>query len=153
MRVRKSALIFKSFLVGFSALVLACNKIETGKSLQKKDVERLRSFQLLDEGETIFAFYSEYKNEVAGNFYTDKRIASYWIDAENKSTTKRVFAYYRQIKSIDTVMYAGATYCPYLRVTKHDNTTFDVYFDGKPELVRAAFQEAIGIWLTHKQPQ
>ena len=76
----------------FSFLLLsACNHIETGDALSKTDIQRIQKLNLLDKGEKIYKFYSEFKNEVAGNFFTDKRIAKYWIDEKDK--TKDVTAF------------------------------------------------------------
>jgi hypothetical protein len=129
------------FLVLFS-----CNKIETGQTLTKTDIVRIQNLKLLDSGETIIKFYSEYKKSVAGNFFTDKRMASYWADERDSTKNSWASAYYSEIKSIDTVFYAGATYCPYMLVTKTDNSTFKVCVDGKREEIKSFFEEAINKW-------
>ena len=135
----------------FSLVILtACNHIETGDTLSKTDVERIRKLNLLDKDEKIYKFYSEYTNNVAGNFYTDKRMASYWYDGHDKTKDKNVFAYYPDIKTIDTIFYAGATYCPYMLVTKMDNSQFKVCVDGKRKEIRAFFEEALSIWKQKK---
>lgn len=90
----------RKFLFISILLFASCNKIETGDTLGKTDVERIRSLNLLDKDEKIYKFYSEYKNKVAGNFFTDKRMASYWIDKHDKSKDKRVFAYYPDINQL-----------------------------------------------------
>ena len=102
------------------------NHIETRDTLSKADIEYIQSLKLLDKGEKFCKFYSEYKKKVAGNFFTDKRIATYWIDERNKKKNKISFAFYPDIKSIDTVYEAGVTYSPYMLVTKKDNTKFKV---------------------------
>jgi hypothetical protein len=76
-------------LFQLSALLILCsacdNKIETANTLTKQDFDRLQSINLLDTAEQVYKFYSEFKNSVAGNFYTDKRLASYWLDEHDKS--------------------------------------------------------------------
>lgn len=135
----------KTFL--FSLLLLAaCNIISTGDTLSKTDIERIQKLNLLDKDEKIYKFYSEFKNEVAGNFFTDKRMATYWIDKKDKTKDVTAFAFYQDIKSIDTVYDAGATYCPYMLVTKTDNTQFKVCVDGKREEIKEFFEEALNKW-------
>ncbi len=132
-------------------ILTACNHIETGDALSNTDIQFIRSLNLLDKDEKIFKFYSEYKNKVAGNFCTDKRMAKYWIDEKDKSKDEISFAFYPDIKSIDTVYYAGATYCPYVLVTKKDNTQFRVCVEGKSNEIKVFFEEAIAKWKEHKK--
>lgn len=141
----------RKFLFVLILLIVACNNIETGDTLSKGDIERIQLLKLLDKDEKIYKFYSEFKNEVAGNFFTDKRIASYWIDERDKSKDKRVFAYYPDIKSIDTIFYAGATYSPYMLVTKQDSSQFKVCVDGKRNEIKEFFEEALSIWTQKKR--
>lgn len=122
------------------------NRIETDKTLSNGDKTYIQSLNLLNKEETIYKFYSEFKNKVAGNFFTDKRIAKYWIDERDTSKDIIDFAYYPDIKSIDTVCYAGFTYCPYMLVTKNSNSQFKVCVDGKREEVKLFFEEAISKW-------
>lgn len=56
-----------------------------GDTLEKTDIERIKKLDLLDRNEKIDKFYSEFKNEVAGNFLTDRRITKYWIDERDKT--------------------------------------------------------------------
>ncbi len=128
----------------------ACNKITTGDKLDKKDIRRIQQLGLLDKGETIIKFYSEFKNSVAGNFFTNKRLASYWQDEQKNSKNKVNSAFYRDIISIDTVFYAGATYSPYMSVMRKDSSTFKVCFDGNRGEIRRTFLEAIETWRKNK---
>jgi ribosomal protein L31 len=137
-------------LFGLFALIILCascgNKIETSSTLTKQDIDRLRSLNLLDTNEQLYKFYSEFKKSVAGNFYTDKRLASYWLDEHDKSKNKIEFAFYKDIAKIDTVYYAGATYCPYLRITRDDSSYFKVCVDGKKKEIKDFFNDAIAKW-------
>jgi hypothetical protein len=60
------------------------------------------------------------------------------------------FAFYKDIKSIDTVYNAGATYSPYMLVTKTDSTTFKVSVNGKKEEIKSFFEDALNIWQQNK---
>ena len=135
-------------------IILAClvllasckNNIETAKTLTAKDIKRIQKLQLLDKGETIYQFYSEFRKSVAGNFYTDKRLANYWLDDVSEAKTQINSAYYNNILKIDTVYHAGLTYCPYLLVTKKDSSSFKVCVEGSREQIRGFFSGAIEQW-------
>lgn len=120
--------------------------------MKKQDFDRLYSLNLLDTNERLYKFYSEFKNSVAGNFYSDKRLASYWLDEGDTSKNKVEYAFYKDIAKIDTVYYAGATYCPYMRITRTDSSSFKVCVDGKRQEITDFFNEAIRIW-KHKSKQ
>lgn len=129
-----------------SFLFSCSNHIETGDTLSDTDIKYIQSLNLLDKDEKIYKFYSEFKKKNAGNFFTDKRIAKYWIDDRDKEKNQVQFAFYRDIKSIDTVYYAGATYSPYMRITKLDSTQFKVSVNGKKEEIKSFFEDALAKW-------
>lgn len=132
------------------SFLFSCNHIETGNSLKKSDIEYIQNLHLLDKGEKIYKFYSEFKKKNAGNFFTDKRIAKYWIDNRDKEKNQISFAFYPDIKSIDTVYNAGATYSPYMLVTKTDGTQFKVSVNGKKEEIKSFFEDALAQWKQRK---
>ena len=132
------------------SFLFSCNHIETGDSLSKSDIEYIQSLKLLDKDEKIYKFYSEFKKKNAGNFFTDKRIVKYWIDERDKEKNQLSFAFYNDIKSIDTVYDAGATYSPYMLVTKSDSTTFKVSVGGNKEAIKSFFEDALNTWHQHK---
>lgn len=134
----------------FLIFLFSCNHIETGDSLGRSEKEYIRSLKLLDENENIYKFYSEYKVKVAGNFFTDKRIAKYWIDEKYKDNDLMVFAFYKDIKLIDTVYNAGATYTPYMLITKTDGTAFKVSVNGKKAEVKSFFEDALNMWRQYR---
>ncbi len=136
-----------SFMLSF---LFSCNHIVTGNNLSKSDIEYIQSLKLLDNDEKVYKFYSEFKKRNAGNFFTDKRIAKYWIDERDKEKNQLTFAFYKDIKSIDTVYNAGATYSPYMLVTKLDSTTFKVSVYGKKEEIKSFFEDALKTWQQHK---
>lgn len=131
-------------------LLLSCNHIQKGNSLSKADIDFIKSLHLLDDGEKIEKFYSNYKKKVAGNFFTDRRLAVYWVDTQYEEKNERSFAFYKDIKAIDTVYDVDLTYCPYLRVTKYDGTQFKVCVEGSKREVKAFFEEALNEWQKEK---
>jgi len=136
----------KYFFILLLFSLFSCNKIENSHSLNQEDIALIKKLKLLDQNETILKFYSEYKKQIAGNFFTDKRAASYWVDKRDSSKTIIQFAYYSDIAKIDTVYYAGLTYCPYALITKKDHTTFKVCVDGNKQEIRSFFEELLLQW-------
>src|SRR5258708_37521427 len=123
-------------------LFLSCNHIETGNTLGRSDVQYIEKLGLLEPGEKIHKFYSQYKNKNAGNFFTDKRMAKYWIDEKDKGKNEFSFAFYPDIASIDTFYYVVLTYCPYMLVTRLDGTQFKVCVEGSREDLKSFFEVA-----------
>ena len=129
------------------------NHIEPGSKLSNSDVALIQRLHLLDRGERICKFYSEYKTKVAGNFFTDKRLACYWMDERDKSKDRIAFAYYPDIIAIDTVYNAGVSYSPYMLVRAKDGSGFKVCANGSHEEIKAFFEEAIQQWRLHQLPE
>jgi len=150
--MKHSKVTLSNCLLIYVLLLTGCsnNKIETDRTLNNRDKEYIQSLHLLDSTEKIDRFFSEYKNKVAGNFFTDKRIAKYWIDERDKTKNIVTSAFYSEIKSIDTVYNADITYCPYMLVTKMDNSKFKVCVDGKREDIKNFFEEALIKWKQSK---
>ena len=143
----------KSILINFVSLVLlvSCNKIETNDTLNKSDISLIQDLNLIDENERIIKFYSEYRKENSGNFFTNKRVAKYWIDKEDESKNVINSAFYKDIKSIDTVYNAGLTYCPYLMISKIDGTSFKVSVEGDKTEVKSFFVDLLKEWDKNKR--
>jgi hypothetical protein len=141
----------KIYITIMLSFLFSCsNHIETGDTLSEADIKYIQSLNLLDKDEKIYKFYSEFKNKTAGNFFTNRRIAKYWIDDRSKEKNQLSFAFYPDIKSIDTVYNPGVTYCPYMLITKSDSTQFKVCADGKQEDIKSFFEDAIKQWQQHK---
>jgi hypothetical protein len=131
--------------------LISCNHIETGDTLKESDIKYIRNLRLLDSDEKIYKFYAEFKKDRAGNFFTNKRITTYWIDIRYKEKNEVSFAFYPEIKSIDTVFDAGKTYLPYLLITKSDNTQFKVVVNGKKDAIKSFFEEALKLWSKNRK--
>lgn len=130
--------------------ILEKQGILSEEKLSAKDLNRIRSLKLLDKDEHIIKFYSNYQRKVAGNFYTDKRLAMYWLDEYHEEDRKVRSAFYSDIIAIDTTANVSSTYCPFLLVTQKDSTQFQVYVDGTPQEIKAFFEEAIQLWQKQK---
>ncbi|MBZ4034516.1 hypothetical protein K6T82_07045 [Flavobacterium sp. 17A] len=106
----------------------------------------IKSLHLLDKDEIIHKFYSQNTKRTAGNFFTNKRIASYWIDKRNPKRNEIYFAFYHDIIKIDTIHFVGATYCPYTTITKKDKSIFNVYVDGEKSEIKSFFKDLLFQW-------
>jgi len=137
---------FKYSLLIFLVVLASCNKIETQETLSEKNIIFIKDLKLLDKNEVILKYYSENTKETAGNFFTNKRVASYWIDKRNSQRNLIDFAFYHDILKIDTISFTGITYCPYALITKKDKSTFKVSVDGKKEQVKSFFNDLIFQW-------
>jgi hypothetical protein len=139
------------YFVFMLCFLFSCsNRIETGDTLSQDDIKYMQGLNLLDKDEKVYKFYSEFKKKTAGNFFTNKRIAKYWIDDRNKEKNQVSFAFYPDIKSIDTFYNAGSTYCPYMLVTRSDSSQFKVCADGEKKDIKSFFEDAIMQWQQHK---
>ncbi|WPO77218.1 hypothetical protein [Flavobacterium sp. KACC 22761] len=126
--------------------VFSCNKIENHHSLNKEDIVFIKSLGLLEPDENIYKFYSEDTKQTAGNFFTNKRVATYWIDKRNPENNQLKYAFYKDIVKIDTGKRAGATYCPYALITAKDNTKFEVSVDGSNQDIKSFFKDLLIEW-------
>lgn len=137
-------------LVFISLFLLSCNRIETGATLSPDELAFIRGVGLLDPGETVHRFYSNFTLRKAGSFFTDKRMASYWLDGRDTRQHRREYAFYSDIAAVDLVFHVPDFDCPYLQVRRKDQTTFRICVDGSQEQVQQFYQEALGAWNAHR---
>jgi hypothetical protein len=126
--------------------ITSCQDIETGDSLDNKTISKIKEIGLLGDDEKIIKYYSNFQKDKAGNFFTDKRIAHYWLDEHNDSKTDISFAYYQDIISIDTNFKVHDFDIPYMTVRKRDSTIFKVYISGTYRQEKAFCEEAMKLW-------
>ena len=144
----------------FSLLILAgvsaCSHIKTGDRLSTADINYIKGLGILDKDEKIILFESHTGTlnslKTSGSYFTDKRIASYWIDNSNKQQTTINSAYYSEIDTIKTVDLSHAlTMASYLSVVKNDGQTFNVFISPNEEETLRFFSTAISEWRQHSQ--
>jgi hypothetical protein len=112
----------------------ACNNIYQGDQLSAKEIAQIRTLGLLSADEKIYQFYSNNRGvKGAGNFYTTKRIAHYWLTKRDRQVD---FAYYRDVARISLTSHpAGDFTIPFLTIVRKDSTQFRIYVDGnEPEI-------------------
>ena len=138
------------FLLAFISLtcLLSCSneKIETGNTLDKQTVSLIKSLGLLDKNEQIIKYYSNFEKDKAGSFFTNKRVAHYWLDMHDRNKSDSTFALYNDIISIDTVYEVPDTFSPYMEMTLKDSTTFRAYVGGTKNEIKSFFEDAIATW-------
>ncbi len=139
----------KNRLLILLLILTACGGVVNGDKLSKSDIQKIQTLGLLDSDETIIKFYG-YKKSVEGNFFTNKRFASYWQDEHDATKNEINSALYKDVIFIDTVCYAGLTYSPYMLITRNDNSTFKVCFYENKKEVKKIFEEAIAKWQSVK---
>jgi hypothetical protein len=134
-------------MVILSSLYISCSyKSKQGDELSTSQLNYIKSLGLLDE-EKIILFDTQADLKTSGNFFTDKRLASYWIDKRDSSKNSIQSAFYAEIDSIKTKdLTKSLTYASFLKITKHDGTNFHVYIDGDSAEVWTFFNRAITTW-------
>jgi hypothetical protein len=130
-----------------SVILISCGGEYSKQSLTKEDTVRIRRLGLLDTTESIIRYTANYEKEVAGNFYTNKRVAQYWIDERYADRNLINYAYYKDIIRIDTTYNTTSlTQASYLTITKSDASSFKVYITGNKQEVQGFYQEVLNRW-------
>jgi hypothetical protein len=129
-------------------ILLSCDhSARNGTELSQADRDYIKGLGLLDDNENIFLFSGQSDFKTSGNFFSDKRIASYWIDKRDKTKSSADFVLYSEIDTILTMdLSRTLTYASYMQVVKHDGKTLMVYVDGDSTEVRTFFERAISEW-------
>lgn len=144
--------LFGLFLGLILVVITSCDrKLDAGNDLSNKDKEFIRSLGVLDNNENIILFDSQGSGfnarETSGNFFTDKRIASYWIDHRDPSKTSIEYAFY---VDIDTIWrypkFRSLTLASYLEVHRRDGTKFKVYVSTDSVRTWDFFNKALEQW-------
>jgi hypothetical protein len=134
-------------LLLFSIITSCTLNDRTEKNLSSKEIEFIKNTCKLDKDETILLFetnagFSGYKQ--GGNFITNKRVVSYWIEDEEKTVET---AYYYEIDSIKLVDKSTAvTLASYLFIYKSDGLNFELYIDADSSRLNSFYNKTIEIW-------
>jgi hypothetical protein len=131
-----------------TSILLSCNhSTRNGADLSKADLDYIRGLGILDNNENIILFDSQSDFKTSGNFFSNKRIASYWIDKTDKTKSSVDFGLYREIDTILTTdLSRSLTHASYLKVVKHNGKAFKVYVDGDSTEVWTFSNQAISEW-------
>jgi hypothetical protein len=144
--------ILKLIVFAVGLIISSCGRdLETGDDLSTQDREFISELGILDDEENIILFDSQGGGfnglKTSGNFFTDKRIASYWIDKRDTTKTSIDYAFY---VDIDTIWrypkFKSLTYASYLEVHKRNGTKFKVYVDADSTRTWDFFNRALQEW-------
>ncbi len=140
------------FLFSILFLAVSCSWTEKNENnLSAKDLSFIRSLGILDTDEKILLFESNggiSGLKQSGNFVTDKRIASYWIE-NNK--TEMNFAFYAQIDSMKlNDKTTAVTMASSITIYANDNTTFELYVDADSARLNQFYNQTIQLWEKNK---
>lgn len=135
-------------IITAGTILLSCDhSARNGTELSEADRDYLKGLGLLEDNENVILFDRQSDFETSGNFFSDRRIASYWIDKRDETKSSVDFGLYSEI---DTILAKdlshSLTYASFLEVVKHDGKTFKVYVDGDSNEVRTFFNRAISAW-------
>jgi hypothetical protein len=140
------------FLISIVILVVSCGwKAKNESNLTTKDLQFIRGLGILDSNETILLFetnggFSGLKQ--SGNFITNKRMVSYWIENNLKDVN---FAFYSQIDSLKlNNKTVAATLASSITIYSHDQTTFELYIDADSSRLNQFYDKTLEIWQKNK---
>jgi len=134
----------------------SCNGIQSGENLTESNKEYIRGLGLLDSKEDILLFETHSGKlinsfQTSGNFISDKRLASYWIDENNPYKTTIDFAYYNYIDTlILTDLSENWPSASYLTIKKKDGQEFKLYISGSSSEINDFFNQSINMWTKNK---
>jgi len=135
----------------------SCNHIQNGKDLSKTEIEYIKGLGLLDSNETILLFETHSGKRIdgyktSGNFISDKRLASYWINENKPEKTNINFSYYNDIDTLTTTDLSDDwSLASYQSVRKKDGTSFKLNISGNKTEVIDFFNASIKEWTKHKK--
>lgn len=128
-------------LIGI-VILNSCQFINDDK-LTNDDINYIKKLDLLDEDEKIIWFDSQLTIKSSGNFLTNKRIASYWIDKYHKEKSHSTFTLLKDIDSIKLKNLSNSlTYSSYIEVFKQDES-FKVYIGQDSIKVEEYYREVL----------
>ncbi|NOQ70940.1 MAG: hypothetical protein GQ574_03000 [Crocinitomix sp.] len=133
-------------LAVFFSVTSCGSKMREGNEITATELHYIQELGLLDEGETIILFDSQSSFEVSGNFFTNKRMASYWQN-DKPHEDHATFAYYQ---SIDTIILIDRvkdlSYASYLEVHVNDSSLFNVNVDADSVATYDFYNQALAQW-------
>ncbi len=142
----------KFLLVLFiSTFFFSCKpNLMKGKDLASEDILYIQKMGLLDKNEEIVIFATQgglLGLKSSGNFYTKKRVASYWIDKNHPEKTSKDFAFYEDIDTIICQPRLNAvTLSSSLEIKNKSGKKFNVFVDADSAQTWKFFNGVIKMW-------
>jgi hypothetical protein len=133
--------------------IISCKK-SISNNLTEHEINFIKKLGLLNKDEHIIYFNSQGSfgnKEQSGNFISDQRLASYWIDNRDKDKNTIEYAFYNEIDTIRCIEnYRSLTYASYLLVKKKNQQEIKIYVDADSTLTWKFFNQAISNWQAQK---
>ncbi|WP_430401712.1 hypothetical protein [Fluviicola sp.] len=151
--IRAQVSTFTILLLILSGTMVSCSVDKTETNLTSDDRRFIEDLGILDPTEEIELF--EYNGgfsgiKQSGNFISAKRIASYWIEDEEKEVNSALFS--TDIDSISqTDLVSKLTYASYLTIYKTDGSSFNVYVDADSTRTYQFFNKALDHWKKYRK--
>ncbi|MBN2893461.1 MAG: hypothetical protein JXL97_16425 [Bacteroidales bacterium] len=143
----KNILFFLIVILSFSCQ----NGLKTGDELSTAQISYIKSLGILEDDEKIIFFDSQGGYKMSGNFLSDKRLASYWIDNNHPEESSIEFAFYSEIDSIKVVDKTTAvTLSSYIIVFVNDTVDFKVYLDVDEISLSKFYEKTLELWDSNK---
>ena len=133
-------------IIILTQLFISCGyeKVKNGEDLSTGQINHMQELGILDKDEDILYCSTNMNYNVSGNIITEKRIAKYWLDEENRDIES---AYYNEIDTILIGKYGDSFESTSFYIVKKKNgKSFNVYFNWKKEDIDLIYQEILGIW-------
>ncbi|MCC3160314.1 hypothetical protein LJ737_23960 [Hymenobacter sp. 15J16-1T3B] len=144
-------------MLGSLGLPACRGRVQAGAELTAAELQRLRQLGLLAPGETVRLFDSQAGlrgSAQAGNFFTDRRLAAYWLEKDRPGRSSITYAYYPDVDTLYGIDRSQTlTYASYLEVRCHDGRRFNVYVSADSAQTRRFFRAATAEWQRARRPK
>ncbi|MCR9154428.1 MAG: hypothetical protein NXI09_09990 [Bacteroidetes bacterium] len=131
------------FLFGSSGCFSCSQGPVDGAALSAKDRDFIERLGLCDAREEIILFDTQFDLRSSGNLITNKRLAAYWIEAEEEFSNID-WAFYEDIDSLKVKdLSSSLSYASYLEVHRRGQASFRLYVDGDKEEEEVFFEKAL----------
>lgn len=129
-------------------MFFSCADDKTERNLMTGEHKFIEGLGILDVKEEVQLFENNDGFEdvtKSGNFITNKRIAAYWIEEDQKEVHSAFFE--NEIDSMSqTDNHTALTYASYLTIYKTDGSSFKVYIDADSARTYEFFNKARANW-------
>jgi hypothetical protein len=128
-------------------LLTSCGH-QTEQNLSSEEQKYIRQLGLLDDGEIIRRFEGNTSFGHSGSFFTNRRIAGFYVDDDEKETHS---AFYGEIDSLTlTDKTQAVTLASYVTVYPAGESPFQVYIDLDSAGIHSFFEAAESAWKNHR---
>lgn len=118
-----------------------------GETLEREQENHLRELFELEAQEAIITLNNLPSAVSNGSFYTDQRVAGYWI-SENQSGNNLVSVRYEDVKSMTLSDLSGSRgQASFILITKKNGRSVQIFVDGKSKEVGDFYDGVQRSWM------